>query len=297
MPDFLCNVVWHPINKLGLKVATYSINNDLAPNWEEIKELHDKEAVFALFMVHYFGQPQDINKYQVFCRGNGILLIEDNAHGYGGYYNGQLLGSFGDVGFSSPRKFLSLGFGGVLYSHYKKCEIENFLKHLDKHHYCRLAKTIKAILYRFPVIFSYIKAFRLRNIDWSNPYYFQENVQSDYLLRANDSQKIEDVDWCQLAHSRRILWKEWQVFVETKGLMPVFSDVHPESSPWAFPAYARDPDQRNYWLKWGSRHGVPLFTWPALPNEIIDKNGSALDRWSRMICFPLDGISPKRFIK
>ena len=298
VPDFLCDVVWHPLNKLGLKVATHSINNDLTPNWEEIEELNDREEVFALLMVHYFGQPQDIFKYQTFCRENGVFLIEDNAHGYGGYHNGQPLGSFGNIGFSSPRKFLSQGFGGVLYSSSSKnYEIENVLKQLDIHQYARFVDVIKVLLYRFPIIYSYIKAYRLRNINWSNPYIFQENIKPDYLLSNLNSKKIENVDLGQLAHGRRKLWKEWQLFVEKRGLLPVFSDIHPESSPWAFPAYALDQDKRNYWLKWGARCGVPLFSWPALPDEIIEKNGSALDRWSRMICFPLDGISPKWFIK
>ena len=38
----------------------------------------------AIMMVHYFGQPQDIKKFQTLCNKHKILLIEDNAHGFGG---------------------------------------------------------------------------------------------------------------------------------------------------------------------------------------------------------------------
>ena len=41
-------------------------------------------------MVHYFGQPQDIEQYVSFCKQNELKLIEDNAHGYNGSYNDGL---------------------------------------------------------------------------------------------------------------------------------------------------------------------------------------------------------------
>ena len=53
--------------------------------------------------------------FKIFCHKNNLLLIEDNAHGHGGEVNGQLLGRFGEVGFSSPRKQLNTICGGVLY--------------------------------------------------------------------------------------------------------------------------------------------------------------------------------------
>ena len=106
LPDFLCNVIWHPLEFLGLKVITYSLNDDLEPIWDEIEEIGSRENIFALLMVHYFGQPQKIDSYKKFCKNHDIFLIEDNAHGHGGYYNGIPLGSYGDAGFSSPRKQL-----------------------------------------------------------------------------------------------------------------------------------------------------------------------------------------------
>ena len=90
LPDFLCNVVWHPLDSLGLKVITYSLNDDLKPNWDEIEEIVSREKIFALLMVHYFGQPQDIDIYVKYCSNNNILLVEDNAHGlFGKFKNRQ----------------------------------------------------------------------------------------------------------------------------------------------------------------------------------------------------------------
>ena len=58
-------------------------------------------------MVHYFGQPQDISRFQQFCKQNDLILIDNNAHGHGGDIDGNLLGTFGEFGISSPRKNLN----------------------------------------------------------------------------------------------------------------------------------------------------------------------------------------------
>ena len=136
---------------------------------------------------------------------------------------------------------------------------------------------------------------QLRNVDWSDPRHFQEKVTSDRLLSDVDKAKIDNVDWNQVASQRRKLWQDWQVFSDNHGLKSVFPELHPESSPWAFPVYAKDIKHRNHWLKWGTKHGIPIFSWPALPDIVIEKNDSALNRWKRILCFPLYGVSPKRF--
>ena len=68
LPDFLCNVVWHPLYNLDLKVITYSLSDDLEPNWDELEKIVSRGKIFALLMVHYFGQPQNIEKYNNFCK-------------------------------------------------------------------------------------------------------------------------------------------------------------------------------------------------------------------------------------
>ena len=130
------------------------------------------------------------------------------------------------------------------------------------------------------------------NIDWSDPRHFQEKVTSYRLLRDVDKANIDNIDWNQVAFQRRKLWKDWKVFCDSRGLKSVFSELHPESSPWALPVYANDLNSRNKWLRWGVKQNVFLFTWPALPISEIEKQSSALKRWEKMICFPLDGISP-----
>ena len=42
-------------------------------------------------------------------------MIEDNAHGFSGEFENKLLGTNGDIGFTSPRKNLNILSGGLLY--------------------------------------------------------------------------------------------------------------------------------------------------------------------------------------
>ena len=114
LPDYICDVVIHPLDQLGIKYKYYPINDDLTPKWDELGNRVD-ETTKALLMVHYFGQPQDIEKFQNFCKEHNLMLIEDNAHGHGGKYNDHLLGTFGDIGISSPRKILNMYSGGCLW--------------------------------------------------------------------------------------------------------------------------------------------------------------------------------------
>jgi hypothetical protein len=296
LPDFLCDVVWHPLDLLGLKVITYSLNDSLEPIWGDIEGISKRENIFALLMVHYFGQPQIISKYDEFCKDNNIFLIEDNAHGHGGYSNGKPMGSFGDFGFSSPRKFLNISFGGYLYFQNLELEYLTFFEQTDNSPYISILEKIKSFISSYPSAYAFFKSIQSWNIDWSDPRQFREKVVSDSILSKKDKEKINNVDWDHVASQRRILWKDWKVFSDHHGLKSVFPELNPESSPWAFPVYAKDLKHRDHWLKWGTKHGVPIFPWPALPEIVINTNGSALNRWERMLCFPLNGITPKRFI-
>ena len=114
IPEYICDVVLHPLQQLNLQPRYYPVKDDLSPDWSDLRNLVDNTTK-ALLMVHYFGQPQRIDKFRNFCDEHNLFLIEDNAHGHGGKYNGHLLGTFGDVGFSSPRKVLGLNSIGILY--------------------------------------------------------------------------------------------------------------------------------------------------------------------------------------
>jgi dTDP-4-amino-4,6-dideoxygalactose transaminase len=70
----------------------------------------------AISWVNYAGAAPDIDGLQQLSKEFDLLLIEDNAHGLGGSYNGKPLGSFGDFATQSfhATKNIQCGEGGAL---------------------------------------------------------------------------------------------------------------------------------------------------------------------------------------
>ena len=74
------------------------------------------DKTVAISWVNYAGVAPDIEALQAISKTHDLLLIEDNAHGLGGTYNGKPLGSFGDFATQSfhATKNIQCGEGGAL---------------------------------------------------------------------------------------------------------------------------------------------------------------------------------------
>lgn len=70
----------------------------------------------AVCLVHYAGIAEDVARISRWCEQRGIALVEDNAHGLGGSFGGQFLGTFGQLSAMSfhETKNVSCGEGGGL---------------------------------------------------------------------------------------------------------------------------------------------------------------------------------------
>ena len=293
VPDYLCSVVWDPMLQLGLKVQTYPTLNNFQPDWIALEKMQSINPAWGLMMVHYFGQPQPVEIFRRFSLRHGLKLIEDVAHGHSGKYHGINLGFFGDIGISSPRKILNESYGACLFT---KASIEGFNEKIAALSYPPSDSAIdilKSFIRRNPRLHGWIKGATTTHLDWSDPLLFQESIKSDLLISQSASEKLHLAPWEEIAKHRRSIWQSWQEFAVNNGLEPVFEGVHLESCPWALPIYAKNLTERNRWLGWGARAGVPLFTWPTLSNEVINSGGPAYVRWKRLICFPLDFFPEK----
>lgn len=74
------------------------------------------EKTKAIVVVHYAGMAVDMEELKAICKAKGIILIEDAAQAFGSSYNGQKLGSIGDLACFSfhDTKQISCGEGGLL---------------------------------------------------------------------------------------------------------------------------------------------------------------------------------------
>jgi CDP-6-deoxy-D-xylo-4-hexulose-3-dehydrase len=72
----------------------------------------------AIMLAHSLGNPFNIKLVMEICRKHGLWLIEDNCDALGSRYNGQLTGTFGDIGTLSfyPAHHITMGEGGAIFT-------------------------------------------------------------------------------------------------------------------------------------------------------------------------------------
>jgi len=87
----------------------------------------------AVMIVHYAGFACDMERILAICKRNNLYLIEDCAHTPGADYNGQHLGTFGDVAAFSffSNKNIAIGEGGMVAT--RNREMYEKLKGLRSH--------------------------------------------------------------------------------------------------------------------------------------------------------------------
>lgn len=113
LPSYICDVAVEPFYELGIKVRFYRVLSNLQPDIADIGRKIDQKTK-AILAVNYFGFPQGLAELQGICQEHGIALIEDNAHGLLSRKDSRLLGTFGDIGFSSIWKVLPVPNGALL---------------------------------------------------------------------------------------------------------------------------------------------------------------------------------------
>lgn len=113
MPAYHCGVEVEAILSSRAKVKFYEIKPSTEVDINRITREID-ENTKAIFIIHYFGFPQPLDKIKDICSQNNIYLIEDCAHSLFSSYNGNFLGSFGDMSIFSLTKSLPIPNGGAL---------------------------------------------------------------------------------------------------------------------------------------------------------------------------------------
>ena len=114
VPAYHCTSLVQPVLSYGSEARFYDINADLTANFGDVKAKIDRKTR-AILAIHYFGFPQPIRQFRELCRAQGLYLIEDCAHVFGGSTaDGIPLGVSGDISVFSWRKFLPLYDGGQL---------------------------------------------------------------------------------------------------------------------------------------------------------------------------------------
>lgn len=84
----------------------------------------------AVMLAHSLGNPFNIKAVMDICKKHNLWLIEDNCDALGSRFNGQLTGTFGDIGTLSfyPAHHITMGEGGAVFTNNAKLKmiIESF---------------------------------------------------------------------------------------------------------------------------------------------------------------------------
>ncbi len=95
MQAFTCMVVTNAVRGAGASPVYGDIDLSYNLTVQSIKKVVTKRTK-AIIVQHTFSIPADIVSIAEFAQKNGIILIEDLAHGFGAEVNTRPLGSFGD---------------------------------------------------------------------------------------------------------------------------------------------------------------------------------------------------------
>jgi len=101
IPAVTFPTIFNIILQCGLKpvvadcvVGTYNLNLDRV-------EGLIKRKTRAIIAVHALGNPLDMPRLLEIAKRHNLIVLEDNCDGWGGAINGQKLGTFGDISFTS----------------------------------------------------------------------------------------------------------------------------------------------------------------------------------------------------
>lgn len=135
IPAFTCVVAVNPIIYLGAKPVyvdvdpkTYNIDVKTL-ECENVKTLRKAKAILAQ---NTFGLSADLDAIFEIAKKYDLFVIEDCAHGFGGFYKGKPNGTIADVSFFSTQwnKPFSSGLGGFAVT--KNPEIAKKLRVMEK---------------------------------------------------------------------------------------------------------------------------------------------------------------------
>ncbi len=288
-PDYICDVTMAPCHQLGLQVRFYPVLDDFQPDWEAL-EISVTEKTRAVLMVHYFGFPQELNQWMAFAQAHGLWLVEDNAQGYGSTFQGLPLGRWGHVGVVSMRKVMPLLNGACLWVNDPRLNpILDARKMKDVGSPCwrkvELTQLCRILLSWLKVPYNKFLAPRLHEeMPASQEYQYLPGDMDSFSKRLLS---IGDMVLDSYQARRREIYLEWLSFAKSHGLAPVFPRLPAGVSPQVFPCYAADYPNRQKWLAWAWRHAVDICPWPGLPMAVRRQHKLAVERWRRLLCFPI----------
>ena len=108
---------------VDVSLPTYNIDPDLV-------EAAITPRTRAIMLAHTLGNPFNLEVISALCKKHGLWLVEDCCDALGSTYQGQKVGTFGDIGTLSfyPAHHLTMGEGGAVFT--RSAELKKILESL-----------------------------------------------------------------------------------------------------------------------------------------------------------------------
>lgn len=281
VPDYICNVIESAFGDLRIEIDYYAILEDLTPDFEDIEKKITLKTK-ALLSVNYFGLPAPIEAIRAFCKAHQLFFIEDNAQGFFGKKNGQRLGTFGDVGFTSFRKSIPLIHGAALYIN---PELGVPIVPPSDQEFKVSKSSLKYFLYTMLkyCLNSKIPPFRqIRQVQrkkkgslWDNTIPKQPDKFMAIRLNPLVPVLINSLNYKKIIENKRKKFERVLAFLRKQSLFggEIFiKDVPPGMFPFQIPFLLQDKQiDKSELLTFLNQNGVEAFYWPDLPQAVVGR--------------------------
>ncbi len=284
VPSLICDVVIDEVKKLGIKPVFYEVNERFEAKWNDIDKKYTKK-IKGILMVHFFGKPQKLKKFKIFCKRKKIYLIEDNCHGFSGIKNTKF---FGDIVIMSPYKIIKqINYGGILIikKNLMKTDLSLNSKKVHKNTIYTYFKTKTKSSKIFNKIY--------RNF-FNRPNYESISIQKkepsyyNKLLDKKTIQIIKDFSFNREKNLRLKRFNIWKKVIQKFKLVPYFNYSNKDNYIlWYLVVKINNYKIRKKIYNWGWKNNIDIVSWPSFPNEFKEKD--QIYKFSRkFVLFPLN---------
>jgi hypothetical protein len=189
------------------------------------------------------------------------------------------LGTFGELGFSSPRKILNILTGGVLYYRskiynislpkYKLTNFDYFKSYLL--HFKKIRNLLKKIYHFLNLNKNYDNNFLNNSADIKSTFYFKKT------------------NWKVTSRKRRDRWSRLVKYLHNKDYQPIWNKPNKKSCPWVAPFKAKNILYRDKIINWGKKNNLNIITWPNLPKHQNKQDYKfCIKIWEKIFCIELN---------
>lgn len=296
LPGFICREVLASLAEVGAEPSFYPVDERLRTD-ETALEQATVRGTRAIVAVNYFGFPQPLEPFRHWCRRQGALLIEDNAHGFLSASDGAALGRRGDIGVFSLRKTLALPNGAALVDNRADAlaPLTPGLACSGSPARAEMRYRAKAVLKRVMALTgaggarAAVGAVRLlrRGVTGSALPPPRPDAETAMPTEAFAPLSARLLARCDVGaeQARRRLLYAWarELFANAADARPLFGDLEPSVVPQGFPFFYRGSDPEAFVRAW-ARRGVPVTQWPALPEAV--RVSSAPGHYTKVMLVP-----------